>query len=141
MATPNDTSKSTRSRRNQPKDPAVTESAAPPATGATPPAPPLTLEQVIENERSMMLEIRAMLHCLYEVLLSADDDDSIMHAEVACTAARLINDSAVRLDSVNIHPLIDAIRHGGGRTPVEYGSDLTGHGPYQVKEPMPVYLV
>lgn len=141
MATPNDTSKSARSRRNQPKDPtALTASAAPPMA-ETPPAPPLTLEQVIENERAMLLEIRAMLHCLYEVLLYADDDDSIMHAEVACTAARLINDSAVRLDSVNIQPLIEAIRPGSGGRPVEYGSDRTGHGPYRVKEPTPVYLV
>jgi hypothetical protein len=98
------------------------------------------LEEVIENERTMLLQIRAMLHCLYEVLLYADDDDTIMHAEVAQTAARLIDDSCVRLDSVNLHPLIEAIRKGGGEASREDEPDLTHPGPYQVREPMPVYL-
>lgn len=140
MAKPDDTSKPARSRRNQPKDPAATPSAAP-HPAQIPPAPPLTLEEVIENERTMLLQIRAMLHCLYEVLLYADDDDSILHAEVACTAARLINDSTVRLDSVNLRPLIEAIRQGSGGAPIEYDSDLTRHAPYQVREPTPVYRV
>ncbi len=34
-----------------------------------------------------MLEIRAMLHCLSDVLLYADDDDTVMHAEVAKSTA------------------------------------------------------
>jgi hypothetical protein len=139
MADPNDTSKPTRSRRNQPKASAAPPSAAPPAANA-PPTPPLTLEEVIENERTMLLQIRAMLHCLYEVLLYADDDDTIMHAEVAQTAARLIDDSCVRLDSVNLQPLIEAIRKGGGEAPREDEPDFTRPGPYQVREPMPVYL-
>ena len=139
MANPDDTSKPTRSRRNQPKASAAPPSATPPATN-TPPTPPLTLEAAIENERIMLLQIRAMLHCLYEVLLYADDDDTIMHAEVAQTAARLINDSCVRLDSVNLKPLIEVLRQGGGDEPREDEPDLTRPGPYQVREPMPVYL-
>jgi hypothetical protein len=133
MANPNDTSKPARSRRNQPK-----ASAAPPS--ATQPAPSLTLEQVIENERTLLLQVRAMLHCLYEVLLYADDDDSIMHAEVAHTAARLIDDSCVRMDSVNLRPLFEAIRQGGSGAPREDEPDLTSDRPNQVREPMPVYL-
>jgi hypothetical protein len=139
MADLNDTSKPARSRRNQPKASAAPTSSTPPA-GNTPPTPPLTLDEVIENERTMLLQIRAMLHCLYEVLLYADDDDTIMHAEVAQTAARLIDDSCVRLDSVNLQPLIEAIRKGGGEAPHEDEPDLTRPGPYQVREPMPVYL-
>ncbi|MDY6948123.1 MAG: hypothetical protein SXG53_20640 [Pseudomonadota bacterium] len=38
-----------------------------------------------------------MLKCLYEVLLYADDDDSVMHADVANVCARLINESVRRL--------------------------------------------
>ena len=103
-----------------------------------------SLEEALEHERVHLMQVHAMLKCLYEVLLYADDDDSIMHAEVACTAARLLSDSAVRLDSVNLRPLIEAIRRGRGGAPVEYDkydSDVTRHGPYQVKEPTPVYLV
>src|SRR3989337_2680290 len=120
MATPDDTSKPTRSRRNQPKASAAPPSATPPAANP-PPTPPLTLEEVIENERTMLLQIRAMLHCLYEVLLYADDDDSVLHADVACTAARLLNDSCERLDSVNLHPLIEAVRTRGAAAPRQHG--------------------
>ena len=138
MATPDDTSKPTRSRRN-PKSSAVPSSATPPATDTSPP-PPLTLEQAIENERTMLLQIRAMLHCLYEVLLYAQDDDTIMHADVANTAARLINESCERLDSVNLQPLIDALRKSSSAMPRDDEPDLADQRPYQVREPMSVYL-
>jgi hypothetical protein len=143
MAKPDDTSKPTRSRRNQPKESSTRREATPGAEqqpANTPPTPPLTLEAVIENERIMLLQIRAMLHCLYEVLLYADDDDTILHADVANTAARLINESCARLDSVTLRPLIEAIRSGSG-APSEYGPYLVHQGPpYQVREPMSVYL-
>lgn len=134
MANSDDTSKPTRSRRNQFKASAAPPSAAPPADN-----PPLTLEQAIANERILLLQIRAMLHCLYEVLLYADDDDTILHAEVAQTSARLLSESCERLDSVNIQPLIDALRSRGSDTRGDDESDLTGYGPHQVREPRPVY--
>ena len=144
MANPNDTSKPTRSRRNQPKaSAALPGDAAPseaPLAASTPPSPPLTLEQAIENERIMLLQIRAMLHCLYEVLLYADDDDTIMHADVANTAARLINDSCARLDSVNLQPLIEAVRKRASEAPRGDEPDLSNYAPYQVREPTAVYL-
>jgi hypothetical protein len=65
-----------------------------------PPPNASTLAQLIENERVELLQIHAMLKCLYEVLLYADDDDSVMHADVANVCARLINDSACRLDKL-----------------------------------------
>ena len=136
MANPDDTSKAARSRRNQPKVSTTPPSATPPSANT----PPLTLEQAIENERTMLLQIRAMLHCLYEVLLYADDDDTIMHADVAHTAARLINESCARLDAVNLRPLIEALRKRGSGVPSEDEPDLTGQRPYQVREPMTVYL-
>jgi len=139
MANPNDTSKAARSRRNRAKASAAPPSATLPIA-TIPLTPPLTLEGVIENERTLLLQVRAMLHCLYEVLLYADDDDSIMHAEVAHTAARLIDDSCVRLDSVNLHPLFEAIRQGGSGALREDEADLACDRPYQVREPMPVYL-
>ena len=103
--------------------------------------PPRTVEEAIEHERSLLLQVRAMLHCLYEVLLYADDDDSVMHAEVAQTAARLINESAARLDAVNLQPLIAAIKKGSGaQTSYEDRRDVTRDGPHQVKEVVPMYL-
>jgi hypothetical protein len=43
-----------------------------------------------------------MLKCLYEVLLYADDDDSVMHADVANVCARLISECVARLDAVRL---------------------------------------
>jgi hypothetical protein len=59
--------------------------------------------EAIERERIELMQIQAMLKCLYEVLLYADDDDSVMHADVANVCARLINDSVGRLDELLIH--------------------------------------
>jgi hypothetical protein len=64
------------------------------------PPDPNTLAQLIESERVELLQVQAMLKCLYDVLLYADDDDSLMHADVANVCARLINDSACRLDKL-----------------------------------------
>lgn len=58
------------------------------------------LEEIIENERVHLMQIYAMLKCLYEVLLYADDDDSIMHADVANVSALLIDDCVVRLEKI-----------------------------------------
>jgi len=83
----------------QPTEPETSSHApAAPAEGATPPpliAPDLT--EAIEREREELLQIQAMLKCLYEVLLYADDDDSVMHADVAHVCARLITESVHRL--------------------------------------------
>ena len=63
---------------------------------------PVSLGEAIENERIELMQIQAMLKCLYEVLLYADDDDSVMHADVANVCARLISDCVVRLDAVRL---------------------------------------
>ena len=146
MATTDDTSKPRRSRRNQPTTvPAATVNAAPPSAADPPPPPPIppqTLEEAVENVRTLMLQTRALLHCLSDVLLYADDDDSVMHAEVARSAAGWANYAAAELDLVKLRPLIEAIRQrgGGAAGEGEGGPDLSNHGPYQVREPRPVYL-
>lgn len=67
--------------------------------------PPLSLSEAIENERIELMQIQAMLKCLYEVLLYADDDDSVMHADVSNVCARLISDCVARLDAVRLRTL------------------------------------
>ncbi len=63
---------------------------------------PASLSEAIEHERIELMQVQAMLKCLYEVLLYADDDDSVMHADVANVCARLISDCVARLDSVRL---------------------------------------
>jgi hypothetical protein len=58
------------------------------------------VNEAIEHERVELLQIQAMLKCLYEVLLYADDDDSVMHADVANVCARLIHESVARLEKL-----------------------------------------
>ena len=67
---------------------------------------PLTaadIAEAIEHERVELQQIQAMLKCLYQVLLYADDDDSVMHADVANVCARLINESVRRLGDLLMH--------------------------------------
>lgn len=61
-----------------------------------------TVSELIEHERIELLQIHAMVRCLNDVLLHADDDDSPMHADVAFVVARLLNDSVGRLEGVRI---------------------------------------
>jgi len=59
-----------------------------------------TLSELIEHERAELMQVHAMVRCLNDVLLYADDDDSSMHADVALMIARLLNESVGRLESV-----------------------------------------
>ena len=136
MANPDDTSKPRRSRRSP-----ISATAAPLAASSAPSAPPRTLEEAIENVRTLLMQIRATLHCLSDVLLYADDDDAVLHAEVAKALEGWVNEAAVELDLVKLRPLIESIRQGGGGEPGQGGPDPTGHGPYMVREPTPVYMV
>lgn len=142
MAEQNDTSKPTPRRRNQPipdSPPpvlATSDSGLPPGA-APPPPPPRTLEEAIETVRTQLMEGRAMLHCLSEVLLYADDVDSVMHAEVAQAIARWITDSAEQLDLVKLRPLIDALRRNNDEPQGGSGN----YPPYQVRERTAVYCV
>src|SRR5512138_3897111 len=80
---------------------------------------PTQLEQSIEAERRRLLQVHSVLHCLYEVLLYAEGEDAIMYAEAAHLAAMMVDETAVRLDSMSMKPVIDALKmecggHGGG---------------------------
>ncbi|MFC4310734.1 hypothetical protein ACFPN2_16695 [Steroidobacter flavus] len=133
MAEQDDTSRPTRLRRNQilsaPPVLATSDSGLPPG-GEPPPFSARTLEEALETVRTQLIEGRAMLHCLSEVLLYADDTDSVIHAEVAQAVARWISHSAEQLDLVKLQPLIDAIKQQG---------DSDNYPPYQVREPTAVY--
>ncbi len=145
MAKQDDTSNVTRRRRKQPtpvvaspvlatSDPNV------PPDGDPPPA--RTLEEAIENVRTLLREVRGMLHCLSGVLQYSDDSDSVLHAEVAHAASRWINDSAEQLDPVKLRPLIEAARQrSGGPSGNDEPQGDAGNFPYQVREPTVVYCV
>ena len=100
MGTTDDTSKKRPARK-----PAASNVSA-----ETPHITPTTLfDQHIERERRRLLQVHSVLHCLYEVLLYAEGEDSIMYAEAAHLAAMMVDESATQLDSMSMKPLIDAL--------------------------------
>ena len=105
----------------QPSDRLPARSTASNVSPETPRSTPATtlLEQSLSRERSRLLQVHSVLHCLYEVLLYAEGKDAIIYAEAAHLAAMMIDESATQLDSLNTKPLIDALKmesggHGGG---------------------------
>ena len=88
MDRPNNTSKP-RAGRNQT------------AADAPSPAPRTPQQQRIEAQRAQLLQAHGVLMCLYEVLLHAEGDGAIFHAEAAHVAANLIDNTAEELDSVH----------------------------------------
>lgn len=60
------------------------------------------LSELIEHERTELMQVHAMVRCLNDVLLYSDDDDSSMHADVALVIARLLNESVGRLEMVRV---------------------------------------
>jgi len=142
MADQDDTAKPTRKRRNQPSHTAeVLAAGAAPDSAPPPLPPPQTLEEAIERVRTLLLEVRSMLHCLSEVLQYSDDNDGVMHAEVAHAASRWLDDSAADLDMVKLRPLIEALRKRDYGSPGDDESGRGGSGLYQVREATAVYRV
>ena len=140
MATKDDTSTPRRSPRKASQDDAAPVAAPTAAPDSPPPVPPpRTLEEALINVRKLMLEIRGVLHCLSEVLLYADDGDSVMHAEVAQAVRDWAAEAAAELDLAKLKPLIDAIRERSDKSPGEGGSTPSTPEVYQVREPTPVY--
>lgn len=58
------------------------------------------LEALIVEERLELLQVVGALRGLYDVLLYSDDDDGAFRADVALVCARLIKESAARLDTL-----------------------------------------
>ena len=73
MGTTDDTSKK-RPARNTP----ARNSATPNVSPETSRTATTLLEQAIESERRRLLHVHGVLHCLYEVLLYADDEDAVV---------------------------------------------------------------
>ena len=65
------------------------------------------LAQAIEAERARLLQVHAVLRCLHESLLYAEQQDPVIYADVASLTARLINESVERLDWVRLAPLVE----------------------------------
>lgn len=72
--------------------------------------PEEVLRQLIEAQRTRLLQAHAVMICLREVLLYAEGEDAVIYAEAANAAALLVNDVAEGLDSVKLQPLLGAIR-------------------------------
>ena len=130
MATSDDTSKPRRSRRKHSTTTAVAPRAASPG-GGDPLTAPSNLEEAVENVRSLLMQVRATLHCLSDVLLYADDADAVLHAEVAKALEGWVDEAATKFE---------ALRQRGGGEPGEGGADLASRGLYQVREPTSVYM-
>ncbi|HEY0681785.1 MAG TPA: hypothetical protein VGD45_05620 [Steroidobacter sp.] len=90
--------------------------------------------------RSLLMQVRATLHCLSDVVLYSDDDDGVLHAEVAKALEGWVDEAAVMLDLVNLKPLIETLRQRGGGEPGEGGSEPASRGLYQVREPTLMYM-
>lgn len=93
------------------------------------------LEQAIDAERARLLQVHSVLHCLYEVLLYADGEDTTTYAEAAHLAAMLIDDVVAHLDPVKLRPMIEAIQ----RTAKLEGR-YAPPAPDAVREPRAVYV-
>ena len=60
------------------------------------------LEQAIAAERAKLVSAHAVQKCLYQVLLYAEGEDTVVHAEAAQVVATLMEDAVDKLDSVNL---------------------------------------
>jgi hypothetical protein len=60
------------------------------------------LEQLIKEQRANLISAHAVQQCLYQVLLYADDEDAVIHAEAAHVVAAMMNDIVEKLDSLKV---------------------------------------
>jgi len=91
---------------------------------------PTQLERFLEVQRRKLLQAHSVLHCLYEVLLYAEGEDTVTYAEAAHLASMLVDDVIEQLDSARLQPMIDAIQREA----------KAGSGGDQVREPNVFYI-
>ena len=91
---------------------------------------PTQLERFLEVQRRKLLQAHSVLHCLYEVLLYAEGEDTVTYAEAAHLASMLVDDVIEQLDSARLQPMIDAIQREA----------KAGSGGDEVREPNVVYI-
>jgi hypothetical protein len=94
-----------------------------------------TLADLIERERDELLQIHAMVRCLNDVLLYADDDDSPMHADVAHVITRLLDESLTRLAELRVR--VAALEAAAE----EKSAQMEPLPPHQVREQTAIYSV
>lgn len=76
---------------------------------AQPGKPEQPLAQLIEGKRAKLLHVHAVMTCLREALLYADDDDAVTYAGAANAAVEMVNEIVEQLDSVHLRPLIETM--------------------------------
>ena len=91
---------------------------------------PTQVERFLEVQRRKLLQAHSVLHCLYEVLLYADGEDTVTYAEAAHLAAILVDDVIEQLDTARLQPMIEALKREAS----------AGTGGDQVREPNVFYI-
>ena len=71
------------------------------------------LEQAIAAERAKLVSAHAVQKCLYQVLLYAEGQDAVVHAEAAQVVATLMEDAVDKLDSVHLRRVMEETEPGG----------------------------
>jgi O-acetyl-ADP-ribose deacetylase (regulator of RNase III) len=56
----------------------------------------------IKEQRANLISAHAVQQCSYQVLLYADDEDAVIHAEAAHVVAAMMNDIVEKLDSLKV---------------------------------------
>lgn len=70
----------------------------------------IALAQAINAERAKLISAHAVQKCLYEVLLYAEGEDSVMHAEAAHVVAALMEDVLTNLDAVQLRRVMEELQ-------------------------------
>lgn len=77
--------------------------------------PQQLLKQLIDPARAKMLQAQAVMVCLRDALLYAEDDAAVIYAEAANAAAALANDAAEGLDSIGLKSVLEELPHERNR--------------------------
>lgn len=70
----------------------------------------IALAPAIDAERAKLISAHAVQKCLYEVLLYAEGEDSVMHAEAAHVVAALMEDVLTNLDAVQLRRVMEELQ-------------------------------
>ncbi len=70
------------------------------------------LEQAIAAERVKLVSAHAVQKCLYQVLLYAEGEDAVVHAEATQVVAALVANAVDKLDSVNLRRVMEEAEAG-----------------------------
>ena len=67
------------------------------------------LEQLISAQRAKLMSAHAVQKCLYEVLLYADGEDAVVHAEAAHVVATLMEETMEKLDPLLVRRMMQEL--------------------------------